>query len=68
MIFPKEQIKCSQFFCEEQVLNLCCKSCEVQAICKDKCLNSPDKCGLRAKKGLHKSLSSYCRIPMKDED
>lgn len=63
----KEEIKCSQFFCDEQVLNLCCECCAVKELCKVRCLNDPDKCGLKAKKGFRKSLSNYIRIPMRDE-
>lgn len=63
----KEDIKCSQFFCDEQVLNLCCKCCAVRELCNVRCFNDPEKCGLQAKKNSRKSLSNYVRIPMRDE-
>ena len=54
----KTEIMCSVFNCDRVHKSLCCGSCSQRGICKNRCRNSPDKCGLvRGKAKKPKSRS-----------
>ena len=38
------EVMCSIFNCDRVHKNLCCNDCFQRGICKNRCLNSPEKC------------------------
>lgn len=44
-----EPRECVLFYCDKKRRQLCCRDC-TEKRCRNKCLNSPDKCGLYGEK------------------
>lgn len=42
----KKPVECMIFNCDHRHFHACCSFCDKVRRCSNRCLNSPDKCGL----------------------
>lgn len=55
---------CSRFYCDDRGDRYCCAGCPRFSICRNPCLNSPERCGLLDLDG--KSAEKPAKIKQKD--